>query len=656
MYKICIFAGTTEGRSLAEFLSNKECDVTVCVATEYGEVLLKDSFAHIKTGRMNKEEMSDFFCNEKFNIVVDATHPYAEIVSDNILLACKEQNTEYLRINRSDCNVTNDELVFDTIDDAVEYLKDRVGNILVTTGSKELYKYIQITDYKERIYPRVLPVISSIEICNKYEYKTGNILAMQGPFSEDVNISQIKAYNIKFLVTKNSGNVGGFDEKLSACKKCGIQCIVIGRPMQNSGVTYNEAIKIFDENLKDKDINAKNIVINLVAMGTGNILHRTYEADDILKNCDAVIGSKRLLEEYNNKNKPQFIGFTSKDIINIVENNSQYKNYAVLLSGDIGFYSGAKKLTEKLTPYTVKHICGVSSLVYFSAKLGIPWQDLNTVSLHGLDSHYINEIDKNYRTFLLLGGENTVNSVCKNLCEYGLSNLKVYIGEDLGSKNEKITVGTAENQLNGAYSPLSVMIVENSSFHNNLYFGIDDDNFIRTEKVPMTKSEVRAISLAKLNLTKNSVVYDIGAGTGSVSVEIALNVPKGKVYAVEKNAGAVETMRKNKINFKVDNLEVKEGLAPENLKDLPMPTHAFIGGSSGNLAEIIDVILSKNPHTRIVINTITVETFIQVAEVINKYDFATKEIAQVNISRSKPLGKYLSMVAQNPINIITLQM
>lgn len=171
----------------------------------------------------------------------------------------------------------------------------------------------------------------------------------------------------------------------------------------------------------------------------------------------------------------------------------------------------------------------------------------------------------------------------------------------------------------------------------------------------MTKEEVRSVSLSKLRLTEDSICYDVGAGTGSVSVEMALRADQGQVFAIEKKEEAAALLEENKQKFAVDNLEIIKGEAPQALENLPAPTHAFIGGSSGNLKEIVALLLGKNPQVRIVINCITLETISEALDVLKEYDFQQREVVQLAASRSKEIGRYHLMMGENPIYIITCQ-
>jgi precorrin-6Y C5,15-methyltransferase (decarboxylating) len=177
---------------------------------------------------------------------------------------------------------------------------------------------------------------------------------------------------------------------------------------------------------------------------------------------------------------------------------------------------------------------------------------------------------------------------------------------------------------------------------------VEDEEFLRG-KAPMTKSEIRSLSVAKLHLEKDSVVYDVGAGTGSVTIELALAAPDGMVYAVERNQEACDLIEQNKRKFGTPNIEVIHGLAPEAMEDLPAPTHAFIGGSGGRLLDILQVLYRKNPHMRIVINAISMETIAELKEVLDTFPMEEEEILQMQVSRVKKLLSYHLPQAENPV-------
>lgn len=201
-----------------------------------------------------------------------------------------------------------------------------------------------------------------------------------------------------------------------------------------------------------------------------------------------------------------------------------------------------------------------------------------------------------------------------------------------------------------SFKKLAVMLIVNEKAEKS-YGLIPDDEFIRG-KVPMTKAEIRSVSLLKLGLRSNAVFYDVGSGTGSVAVSAALLDPEIKVYAIEKKKEALELIGLNKIKFAVDNLDIIEGKAPDVLEYLPSPTHVFIGGSDGNTKEIIDCVREKNKNVKIVINTVTMETLCEVKKYTEEHSIEA-EFVQINSSRGENMGKYTLMKASNPVYIIS---
>lgn len=667
MLNICIFGGTTEGRELIKFLSDKKALITACVATEYGEEAITDNNVTIHVGKLDYDNMVEFFHKNKFDLIIDATHPYAKIVTQNIKNASQETKVKYLRLNR-DKSKSVEGKYFSDIDGAINYLCKTSGNILLTTGSNELSKFTKIPNYKERIYPRILPLATSLEACKINGYDSSHIIAMQGPYTEELNIAIINAFNIKILVTKESGVNGGFIEKIKAAKTCNVECVIINRPDNKEGYSYNEITEYLNKIIDEREIRNDGFTkieqqihmdsysetkITIIGIGVGNKNQMTLEAIDAIKNSDVIIGAKRMLENCESFNKPKCCAFMPKDVLEYINNNKQYKNIAILMSGDVGFYSGAKKLLDTLKAYKVNLVCGISSPVYLCSRLGFSWDDMSLYSLHGKNSNIIHSIKTNFRTFTLVGGEYGVLELCELLCKYNLNYVKLYVGERLTYIDEKITVGKADELIKKSFDKLASVIIENENYNTKLNVGISDDEFVRYDKVPMTKSEVRAVSISKLNLSNDSIVYDIGAGSGSISIEAAILSHNGMVYAVEKKHDAIDLIEENKRKFGTPNVIVVEGCAPDVMADLPIPTHAFIGGTSGNLKEIIKKLLEKNKNIRIVINAITIETVSEAVNCINEFNLKNAEIVNLSISKSKKIGGYNMMIGQNPIYIIS---
>ncbi|MGF0017891.1 precorrin-6A reductase [Sporofaciens sp. SGI.106] len=250
---VLVFAGTTEGRRLAEFLGTCSGQAYVSVATEYGKTCVGEyPNVQVICGRMNRVQMETFMREHQIFMVIDATHPYAVEVTRNIREACECVNVPYLRCLRQEKDVENEELKdvkvlhVESVEEAVQYLEGTEGNILIATGSKELGLYTQIKNYRERCYARVLSVRESVEKAISLGFEGSHLIAMQGPFSEEMNLALLKQTRAEWFVTKESGKTGGFGEKVWAAKQSGATLVVIGRPKEE-GMTVEEICRQFQK-------------------------------------------------------------------------------------------------------------------------------------------------------------------------------------------------------------------------------------------------------------------------------------------------------------------------------------------------------------------------------------------------------------------------
>lgn len=674
MDKILLFAGTTEGRNLAEFLEKNQIPTEVCVATQYGETLLEEGkYLHVHAGRLDETEMEQQIQKKQITLVIDATHPYAVIVSQNIRRACSRTGTEYIRLARKETDASWKQEMEDvtevaSVAEAAAFLAKKEGRIFAATGSKELSAYQVIPDYQNRVVARVLSTPEAVSECAMLGFSGKNLICMQGPFTEDLNVAMLRQAQASWMVTKESGKAGGFLEKLRAAKKAGAKLVVIKRPGERSEKIAEDQKEeklyaICDEgqirSLLDKRLGiCPKRQLYLVGIGMGNEKNRTVEAEQICQSAHLLIGARRMLQSVKTEGKAVFESYKPDEIAAYLAEHPQYETAAVLLSGDIGFYSGAKKLydaierTEGLEQMEIYPVSGISSVVYFCGKLGVSWEDVHLLSLHGRKQNLIDAVKYHEKVFVLCGEKDGIPKICCKLKEYGLGDVKVAVGTDLSYEQERIVQGTAESLMKEDFAPLSVLLICNPDVKKRIGHGLDDDLFLRG-KVPMTKSEVRSISLSKLRLHKDAVVWDVGAGTGSVSIEAARLAKDGVVYAIEKKDEAIDLLEQNKRKFGTDNLEIIKGLAPEALEGLPAPTHAFIGGSSGNLKEILEVLLEQNPGVRVVINAIALETVAEAMQCLKTMAFTDVDIAQVSVAKGKKLGSYEMMMGQNPVYIFS---
>lgn len=245
--KALLFAGTTEGRILAEYMSGLDCHMVVCVATEYGRELLPPGLS-VHTGRLDRAGIIRLIEKERPGLIIDATHPYAAQVTENIRTVLREyEDIRLLRCYREPegdgVQPSSGAIFVPSVEEAVGWLDSQKGNILAATGTKELALYCRLQDYRRRLYVRVLPTVQAIEACRELGIEGSHIMAAQGPFSRELNRAQLREYKCSFLVTKDGGQAGGFCQKLQGARDAGAVTVVVKRPETGEGISLEEIKK-----------------------------------------------------------------------------------------------------------------------------------------------------------------------------------------------------------------------------------------------------------------------------------------------------------------------------------------------------------------------------------------------------------------------------
>ena len=664
--KIIIFSGTTEGRILSDRLTKDCMPHIVSVASEYGkEMMDENAFAEIHVGRMDANEIIGFLTEREFSeedMVIDATHPFATEVTSNIKVAVESFGVSLIRVIREEeKELPKDAEKYLDITDCANSLDKTEGNILLTTGSKELGQYCKSvsTETKKRTYVRVLPSIDSLKLCEMEGIESDHIIAMHGPFGKELNEAILRQYDIKHLVTKESGAAGGFAEKMSAAVSAGAALHVIERPYIEEGVSVDEAYKIitgkdFSDSAVIIPCENKRLSVSLVGIGMGTESSMTTFARDAVEKAEAVFGAERLLRNISNPKK--FSMYLSKDIIPVLENEN-IRNAVITFSGDTGFYSGAKKMIQALRKWRsdieIQVIPGISSFAYLAAKLGESYDDACLFSIHGKNSDkdikaLTDKVIYNEKVFVLLSGAGDISEIAKRLTDYGVEG-RICVGVNLSYENERIIELSLEEAVQFKEDGIATIMIKNlNPFKRPLINVKKDSDFIR-DKIPMTKECIRHESIIRLGLKEGETFYDIGGGTGSVAIEAASFDLSLQVYTIEKKKEAVELIRENIKKADVPNVEVLEGDAVDLLRDMPKPDAVFIGGSGGRLSEIVSMLHSKGDGIRFVINAVSLETIEEVREVIKKYEPDDEETVMISVSDVKKLGSYHMLQGQNPI-------
>lgn len=325
---------------------------------------------------------------------------------------------------------------------------------------------------------------------------------------------------------------------------------------------------------------------------------------------------------------------------------------AILVSGDVGFFSAAGRLRAQLAPHGgVRLICGLSSMQYFCARLGVSYDDACVRSLHGRAGSALGAVSYHKKIFLLTGGVQTVPNVCRALTEAGLGGLTVHLGENLGAENERIETTTAEVLAKEPCGDLAVLLIENPNAVNARE--PVRDSMLTRAKVPMTKEEVRWVSVSRLAVQPRDTVWDVGAGTGAVTLELARKASDGLVYAIEREDEAIALLCENRRNLGGYNMQIVEGAAPDALETLPAPDCVFVGGSGGAMRRILEIAKEKNPAVRVVVTAIALETLHETQAALTELGFANVEVVQIAAARGRAVGSYTMMIANNPVFILS---
>lgn len=410
--------------------------------------------------------------------------------------------------------------------------------------------------------------------------------------------------------------------------------------------------------------------VTIIGAGPGNPDLLSRAALDAIDIADVVIGAHRALVGIDVP--PDVVRcelVKTADIVAALTDAASWQRAVVVMTGDVGLFSGARRLVEALSgdaQVAVRVIPGISSASYLAARLARPWQNWRFASAHGVACDIVAEAERAGELFLATSGGEDPSRLSGELVQAGFGDARVTVAERLSYPDERITCATASEIAGQTFDDLNVMLIEfagcvgspagasraASSRWPYASSGIPDELFIRGD-VPMTKQEVRAVALAKLRLTATDTVWDVGAGTGSVSIEAALVARAGSVWAVERNAAGVRLIRENADAFGCGNVHAVPGVAPEALAKLPVPDAVFVGGSAGELPSIVEAALEKNSQVRLCVPCVTVETLTEACALLSGSRFKGFEACQVSAARAEAVGSHHLMKAQNPVFLVS---
>ena len=380
------------------------------------------------------------------------------------------------------------------------------------------------------------------------------------------------------------------------------------------------------------------------------------QALERIREADLLCGSERLLALF-----PDFVGESmsiDKNLGSLVDTLQRHQGRTVVLaSGDPLFFGIGRYLLRNLPDTLLEFLPNVTSVQYAFAKIREPWDNAVFISVHGRGlTQAIDRIVANDKSAILTDEINTPAAIAKAMIDRGCTGYRAYLCEDLGTKTERIRITNISDLAEIKAAPLNVLILirefdqEERAYVPTL--GIPDDEFLTVKKL-ITKEEIRVVTLAKLNLRHDMCLWDVGAGSGSISIEADHLLPNGRIFAVERNEECRQFIKQNLQKFNTRNVQLVEGVAPQCLEELPDPDRVFIGGSGGHLWEILRIVDQRlAAGGRIVLNAITLDTLTSASEFFSNAGYEV-EVVTVNIARTRPLTSYKMFEAYNPVYILT---
>lgn len=731
--RVLLFGGTTEGRELALWLREAGIPALSHVATDYGEALLREEALPAEYGRLDAAEMEHLLRTGDFFAALDATHPFATEVSKNIRAAAAAAGVRYYRILRGEGSASEAEeaeeiearlrargcfRLFDSQQEAADWLAKTEGPIFLATGSKELKVYAALP--RERLTVRILPGEEALRKAAEAGIRPDHIIAMQGRSSVVLNRALLQQCSAKFLVTKQSGKPGGYLEKLRAAEALGICFVAIRRPAEREGYTLSEikallraryAAGVIPERREGMQEESRTEIrteskekaegraevetkaeatakaegkagkkqVTIVGIGPGETSQLTFAAGQCIAEAGLIIGASRMnavagafLRELGLAVPPMVASYKPEEIARLVA-ESRAEHIVLLCSGDTGFFSVTKKLRRALADAGLGEpvvLPGISSKSCLAARLGFSAEAVPDLRLHGKKDAVLPVFLRTRRVFVILEGSaqlSELRTLAAALCRAGAGEAEFHFGVNLSLPGETVFSCSAaelrEGALEAEFAALPphallclYLALPDSCKARPLAPGIPDDCFLR-EKTPLTKRQIRAAAISLLGVQEDSICYDIGSGTGGMTAELAMAAPRGSVYAVECDADAFSLTGKNMERFALSQVEQIFGHAPEALRDLPAPDCVFVGGSTGKIGEIFGTVFAKNPAARVVATAVSLETVSELSSLSAAYESVgyRTQCLQLSAAETKKMGRYHLLFGQNPTLLFLIE-
>jgi precorrin-6B C5,15-methyltransferase / cobalt-precorrin-6B C5,C15-methyltransferase len=379
-----------------------------------------------------------------------------------------------------------------------------------------------------------------------------------------------------------------------------------------------------------------------------------------VQHADLLVGGRRHLELFpTGPTRRLVIAGGLEPVLQQIEAVPAHQQTVVLASGDPCYFGIGPILAERLGREHVEIIPHVSSVALAFSRLGVAWQDARVVSAHGRPLNVASRAAAGARKLAFLTDEtNTPSAIGEALLQAGADDVRAWVFEHLGGERERATETTLGSLADQRFAALNVLVVPDLSWRAESPlqsgFGLPESAFEHTARL-ITKPEIRAVSLSKLRLRPGGVLWDVGAGSGSLSIEAAGLASGLRVIAVERSAKQLPLIHQNIARFGLgDQITVVEGEAPEALAHVPNPDAVFVGGSGGRLIEILDMVLGRiDAQGRIVVNLVTFEHIATVLDWARARNIGA-EVVQISVSRGSDILGMTRLQSENPVTVVSL--
>ena len=706
MKQVFLFTGTVEGKRLARRLGAAGIVTVISVSPEYGAVMPDnpgpDDTTEFLQGKMNESETEAAIRRMAPQIVVDATHPYALEASARIRAAAKKAGVPCLRLKRKSMDSPDRKVfLFPETRDMIPALQRSTGNIMIAAGAETVQPLAEAEGLATRLFVLIPPTKDGLEACEAAGISREHVIAMQGPFSGEMNRALLRNYAIRHLVIGTEGHNGDFSERIFAAQETGTAVYVPGET-EGEGIPYAEILdrlgELFSVELRD----VVTVSISLVGTGPGEKNCITEEAGQAIREADVLFGEDQLLEPWR-IGKKVYAYSRGEDILPKLEQlirearqGDPHVRVAILQAGDTGFHSGTTGLIFYLTNWRrrmllsdtgrlqmrIRTFPGISSVQMMAARLQDHWDSAFVTDPSGEESSWrevFRRIPLEKRTYLLVDGVSDVEKLRDWIREQDPEREKysIYAGYQLTYSEERIFADEGMHPGIGAEDAICdpfpdilpegnyTVMIRNSKPENRkgqtesqVLAGLPNDMFLREKEIPLTREEVRTIALSKLRITEPAVVYDIGSG--SLAVELGRLLSDSEIYAIEKEGDRAELIRRNVKHLSAREVTVVEGEAPEALEGLPAPTHLIVEGAEGRLFGILQKVFLRSPGARAVILADTLEAKTELAQllsgsVLTEYTILDPEYIELNVSHNRKLGGHHALKAESPVAILSFR-